>query len=235
MDEKKMTLEELVGWLDDNDVSCEIDDAGRLTVEGSLCGDFRDWVGTCKYTSLPDELVCAEGDLWLEDTPITSLGNLTSVGSLLDLGNTPITSLGNLTSVGEGLNLWNTSTTSLGNLTSVGGFLALKDTPITSLGNLVSVGKWLDLRGTPITSLGNLTSVGEFLDLCNTHITSLDDLPQVGEHLYLDRGQFQLLTREALQKVKGKIKRRDQVKCMWIALSPPELEAILAENERRES
>lgn len=234
MDEKKMTLGELVGWLDDNDVPYGIDDAGKLTAEDSLCGDFRDWVGTCKYTSLPDELVCAEGDLWLEDTPITSLGNLASVGGFLDLGNTPIISLGNLTSVGEGLNLWNTSTTSLGNLTSVGGFLALKDTPITSLGNLVSVGGWLDLRGTPITSLGNLTSVGEFLDLCNTHITSLDDLPQVGEHLYLDQSQFQLLTRETLQKVKGKIRYWGQVKNEWVTLSPDELETIVAENERRE-
>jgi hypothetical protein len=41
--------------------------------------------------------------LW--DTPIKSLGNLTSVGGNLFLGGTPIESLGNLTSVGDDLDL----------------------------------------------------------------------------------------------------------------------------------
>ena len=237
MGEKQMTLEELVGWLDDNDVSYEIDDAGKLTVKGDLREDFRGWVGACEYTNLPDELVCVKGDLWLEDTPITSLGNLTSVGGLLDLGNTPITSLGNLTSVGGSLLLDSTPLASLGDLTSVGGDLDLKGTSITSLGNLTSVGGFLNLNGVPITSLGNLTSVGGWLELWNTHITSLDDLPQVGEHLYLDQSQLQLLTEDVLQKVKGKIKHRDQADEWWLTwgtLSPAELEAVIAENEQRE-
>ena len=189
-----MTLEELVGWLDSNAVSYEIDDAGKLTVKGDLRGYFRDWVGTCKYTSLPDELIHVDGSLWLERTSITSLGNLTSVG----------------------------------------GNFFLDNTPLTSLGNLTSVGGWLSLWGTPITSLGNPTSVGKWFFLCGTSVTSLDDLPQVGEDLYLDRDQFQLLTREALQKVKGKIRYRSQVKNEWITLSPDELETIVAENEQRE-
>ena len=46
--------------------------------------------------------------LYLRNTPIESLGNLTSVGGYLDLRNTPIESLGNLTSVGDYLSLRNT-------------------------------------------------------------------------------------------------------------------------------
>ena len=255
MDEKKMTLEDLVDWLDDNDVSYEIDDTGRLAVKDSLMENLRTWVKDHGYTSLPDELFHVNGSLWLEQTSIVSLGGLTSVGGDLNLWNTSITSLGNLTSVGGFLNLRNTPLASLGNLTSAGGWLNLRGVPITSLGNLTSVGGYLDLEGAPITSLGNLTSVGGDIDLKGTSITSLDNLtfvgwnlilegapitslgnlPQVGEHLYLDRDQFQLLTKEALQKVKGKIRYWGQAIKKWIDLSPPELEAILAENEQRES
>ena len=174
MDEKKMTLEELIGWLDGNDVPYGIDDAGRLTVKGDLNERFRDWVRTCKYTSLPGELVHVDGNLWLEQTSIVSLGGLTSVGGDLD--------------------------------------------PCS----------------TSITSLGSLTFVGWFF-LCGASITSLDDLPQVRDHIYLDESQCRLLTRGALQKVKGKIKHRDQATEKWVTLSPAELETIVAENERRES
>ena len=72
------------------------------------------------------------GDLDLRGTPITSLGNLTSVGGYLDLNKTEITSLGNLTSVGGYLDLDKTKITSFGNLTSVGGDLDLYETPIAS-------------------------------------------------------------------------------------------------------
>jgi hypothetical protein len=81
-----------------------------------------------------------DGDLYLDSTPIKSLGNLISVGGDLDLEKTPIESLGNLT--------------------SVGGYLELEGTPIESLGNLKSVRGTLDLDGTSIESLGNLQSVG---------------------------------------------------------------------------
>ena len=89
----------------------------------------------------------------------------------LGLGDTPIESLGNLTSVGGYLNLYKTPIKSLGNLTSVGGNLYLTYTPIKSLGNVVSVGGDLDLRGTEIESLGNLTTVGGDLDLAYTPVS----------------------------------------------------------------
>ena len=92
-----------------------------------------------------------DGDLYLEGTPIESLGNLQSVGGSLYLGNTPIESLGNLQSVGGYLNLFQTPIKYLGNLQSVGGDLNLFQTPIKSLGNLQSVGGNLRLGNTPIS------------------------------------------------------------------------------------
>jgi hypothetical protein len=92
-----------------------------------------------------------DGNLYLRDEPIESLGNLTSVGNNLYLSHTPIKSLGNLTSVGGSLDLDDTPIKSLGNLTSVGGDLYLKYSNIESLGNLTSVGGDLYLKRTPIS------------------------------------------------------------------------------------
>jgi hypothetical protein len=92
-----------------------------------------------------------DGDLDLKDTPIESLGNLTSVGGYLDLRYTPIKSLGNLTSVGGSLYLNETQIKSLGNLTSVRGILYLTRSSIESFGNLKSVGGNLYLIHTPIS------------------------------------------------------------------------------------
>ena len=166
MSEKQMTLGELIGWLDDNDVPYGIGDAGKLTVKGSLTEDFRDWVGACEYTNLPDELVCVEKSLWLEQTSITSLGNLASVGGSLFLDSTPLTSLGNLTFVGGGLYLY--------------------DTPLASLGNLTSVGENLHLRNTPLISLDGLPQVGKSLYLDQTHIRFLTErvFLKVEENIY---------------------------------------------------
>jgi hypothetical protein len=111
------------------------------------------------------------GDLYLKNTPINSLGNLTSVGGSLDLRLTEIESLGNLQSVGGYLDLRDTEIESLGNLTSVGGSLDLSFTEIKSLGNLRSVGGDLNLWDTPIESLGNLTSVGGDLNLIRTPLS----------------------------------------------------------------
>jgi hypothetical protein len=97
-----------------------------------------------------------DGDLDLDNTLITNLGNLTSVGGYLWLSDTPITNLGNLT--------------------SVGGYFSLFNTPITNLGNLTSVGRSLDLYKTPITNLGNLTSVGGNLWLSHTPISKMNEL-----------------------------------------------------------
>ena len=93
------------------------------------------------------------GNLDLRNTPIESLGNLTSVGESLYLSYTPIKSLGNLQSVGGDLNLYNTPIKSLGNLTSVGGSLYLDGALIESLGNLQYVGGYLYLIGTPLSKM----------------------------------------------------------------------------------
>jgi hypothetical protein len=105
------------------------------------------------------------GDLNLSDTPIESLGNLTSVGGNLFLERTLIKSLGNLTSVGGNLVLRGTPIKSLGNLTSVGGNLILFNTPIKSLGNLKSVGGFLELRKTPLSKKYTEEEIRQMVDV----------------------------------------------------------------------
>jgi len=114
----------------------------------------------------------SKGNLDLEGTPLKTLPpNLTEVGGSIYLEESQITSLGDLEYVGGDLWLYYSQIISLGNLTHVGGDLYLNNTPITSLGNLKYVGSGFGLRGTPITSLGNLEYVGGNLDLNNTQIS----------------------------------------------------------------
>ena len=112
-------------------------------------GTFVAWNKILKFTNGRKFIIL--GDLDLRGTPITSIGNLQSVGGYLDLGRTPITSIGKLQSVGGDLDLLGTPIESLGNLQSVGGDLNLYETPITSLGDLQSVGGDLYLLGTSLS------------------------------------------------------------------------------------
>ena len=116
---KPMTKDDLLKWLDKNDISYEVNELGQITVKGDLGVVFRNWVNNQGYTSLPNELTGVDGYFWLEKTQIESLGGLTSVGKYFDLEGTPITSLGNLMTVGRGLDLRGTPITNLGGLTSV--------------------------------------------------------------------------------------------------------------------
>ena len=71
-----------------------------------------------------------EGDLDLRDFPeeIEDLGNVETISGDLWLNNSKVASLGNLTSVGGNLNLYkNKSITSLGNLKKVGRSIYIKD------------------------------------------------------------------------------------------------------------
>lgn len=67
---------------------------------------FGGYEGLLKYLERKgNPLFSIEGDLYLRETKIESLGNLTSVGGDLYLVGTKIESLGNLISVGKGLYL----------------------------------------------------------------------------------------------------------------------------------
>jgi hypothetical protein len=106
-----------------------------------------------------------DGDLYLSNTSIKSLGNLQSVGGDLDLRRTAIESLGNLQSVGGDLDLRRTAIESLENLQSVGVNLDLIRTPIKSLGNLTSVGGYLDLTETPLSKMYTEGQIRQMIDV----------------------------------------------------------------------
>lgn len=75
----------------------------------------------------------SEGDLWLQNTKITSLPNCLKVGGSLDLYNTPIDSLPESLEVEKNLYLNSTNIAFLPNCLKVGGDLNLRNTPIHSL------------------------------------------------------------------------------------------------------
>ena len=70
-----------------------------------------------------------------------------SIGGSLNLKNSPIESLGNLTSVVGDLVLYRTPIESLGNLLSVGGGLDLEGTPLSKMYNEKQIRKILNVEG----------------------------------------------------------------------------------------
>jgi hypothetical protein len=79
----------------------------------------------------------------------------------LYLSNTPITSLPDNLQVGNGLDLSDSKITSLPDNLQVGGDLDLSYTPITSLPSGLKIGGNLSLRGSKITSLPSDLQVGD--------------------------------------------------------------------------
>ena len=93
----------------------------------------------------------SQGNLFLNNKPITSLPDNLEVGGYLNLSNTQITSLPDNLEVGRGLNLYKTQIKSLPDNLKVGGGLNLSNTPITSLPDNLEVDGILYLYNTPIS------------------------------------------------------------------------------------
>ncbi len=86
-----------------------------------------------------------EGHLNLiNNSNVTSLGNLKRLMGGLYLSDNKINDLGDLEYVGRNLDLRRSNITSLGKIKSVGGNLNLIDVNITSLGKLEYVGRYID-------------------------------------------------------------------------------------------
>jgi hypothetical protein len=126
------------------------------------------YLGYSKTKSLPDNLE-VEGDLDLENTPITSLPNNLSVQGYLNIkGCKNITSLPDSLKVGKDLNLGGTSISLLPDNLKVNGYLNLESTPIRKLPNNLEVRGGLNLIATGITSLPDSLKVGGELYLTDT-------------------------------------------------------------------
>jgi hypothetical protein len=113
----------------------------------------------------------SKGNLYLDNTKITSLPDNLKVGGSLDLNATPITSLPNNLKVVGYLNLSKTKITSLPDDLQVGGSLYLTYTPITSLPDDLQVGGSLTINYTKITSLPNDLKVGGDLYVYDTPLS----------------------------------------------------------------
>jgi len=116
-----------------------------------------EFLGMSKYELIEMGVVKSyDGDLYLDDPIVKSLGKLKFVEGFLNLANSKIESLGSLEEVGGNLNLFNTPIKDLGNrLIYVGGNLFLPFSKVESLGSLKYVGGYLYLRDTPLAELSD--------------------------------------------------------------------------------
>ncbi len=153
--------------------------------------DFKLTCEACNYDincinqKYDNKYINIKGTLFLDRTPITSLGNIIAIEGSIFLDSTlNLKDLGFLKVVKEQLRLNNSKIKSLNNLEYVESYLLLSGTSIKSLGKLKYAGQ-LSLSNTQIENLGNLESVG-YLDLHNTSIKSLGKLKLVQASLRLD-------------------------------------------------
>ena len=166
----KLTTE----YLDSKNINYTIDDAGKITVGGSLY--FR---GT-GITAFPENLTVG-GSLNLEGTGITALPENLTVGGSLYLRGTGITALPDNLTVGGYLYLNGTGITALPDNLIVGGYIDIRGTSITALPENLTVGGSLYLRGTGITSLPDNLTVGGVLHLRGTGIKQPKNRKQLPE------------------------------------------------------
>jgi hypothetical protein len=127
---------------------------------------FGDWESLQKYLERKgNPPYSLGGDLNLDNTNITDLGNLISVEGSVTLMKGPIKSLGSLTSVGRSLFLNGAPIESLGNLTYVGNYLFLEYSSVESLGNLTYVGKDINIINTPLSKNYSEEEIRKMVDV----------------------------------------------------------------------
>ena len=121
-----------------------------------------------------------EEDAIFEDSQITNLGSLTSIGGYADFSNSQITDLRGLTYIGQKANFVNSQIVSLKNLTTIGGIADFKNSRVVDLGNLTTIGGNVSFENSQITDLKNLVIIGGSANFKNSNINDLKNLSSIG-------------------------------------------------------
>ena len=117
-----------------------------------------------------------EGDAVFEDTNVTHLGNLRTIGGWADFQKSQVTNLGNLSEI-EKFALFNYSPlTNLGKLEKIGGNVDFSNSKIQSLGKLKEIGEDADFSKSIVKDLGDLRFIGGSAEFAKSEITSLKNL-----------------------------------------------------------
>ena len=144
-----------------------------------------DFKGKCKQ---PYVIVLRNVDF--EDSQITNLGKLQTIGGNANFENSQITSLGNLQMIGGYANFIDSQITDLGKLQLIGGNANFENSQITSLGKLQTIGGNAYFENSKITNLGNLQLIGGYAWFRDSQITSLGKLQTIGENAYFENSQI---------------------------------------------
>jgi len=100
------------------------------------------------------------GNANFENSKLTDLGNLTTIGGTANFRDSKLTDLGKLTTIGGYADFENSKLTDLGNLTTIGGYADFENSKLTDLGNLTTIGGYANFENSLVTDLGKLTTIG---------------------------------------------------------------------------
>jgi len=188
-----------VSYTEDNKIILKQIDANAASYIHLLWGNdivkISDWAAfnNSKLTSL-GELKSIGGTAYFSNSQLTSLGALESIGEKADFSNSQLTSLGVLKSIGGDADFSDSQLTSLSELKSIGGNANFNDSQLTSLGILESIGGKADFSYSQLTSLGALTSIGETANFINSQLISLGELTSIGGSAYFSDSQLTSLS-----------------------------------------
>ena len=120
------------------------------------------------------------GYAYFGDSQVTDLGSLQSIGGYASFENSQVTDLGSLQSIGGDANFEDSQVTELGGLQSIGGDASFGDSQVTELGGLQSIGGDASFGDSQVTELGRLQSIGGGANFRDSQVTDLGSLQSIG-------------------------------------------------------
>ena len=124
------------------------------------------------------------GDAIFDNSNITDLGKLQSIGGFAYFDDSKITNLGKLQIIGRDAYFEHSDVTTLGELQKIGRDAYFEHSKITDLGNLQKIGRDACFEYSDITTLGKLQSIGGSAYFKDSKITNLGNLQSIGRSAY---------------------------------------------------
>jgi hypothetical protein len=103
-----------------------------------------------------------------ENSGVTDLSSLRSIGKNANFNNSKVTNLSSLESIGRNAEFRNSKVTDLSSLQSVGKNAHFNNSQVTDLSSLKSIGGYADFRNSKVSSLPSLTKIGGTCDIKNS-------------------------------------------------------------------
>ncbi len=169
----------------------------NCTEEEIFIGDI--YFSKTDYIKCPYKMII--GNVDFEDSQVTNLGNLQTIGGDANFYCSQVTDLGNLQRIGGDADFRGSQVIDLGNLQTIGETANFSCSQVTNLDNLQTIGGNAHFSCSQVTDLGNLQTIGGNAAFGDSQLTNLGKLQTIGGHAYF--GYSQVTDLDNLQTIGG--------------------------------